>query len=108
MCVCVELASGRRVTKNGLVFTAHATVTEAMRGRKLDMAGCSIISVSPNKPNVCYEVVHKSTVDEDFDSTVQDLAAHYIRARCIFVYCQSLGNLLTRLLTYIHAFYKCR
>ena len=75
------------------MLATTATVTEAMRGditEKLDMAGCSIISVSPNKPNICYEVVKTSTVDEDFDSIVQDLAAHNIQARRILVYYQSL------------------
>ena len=36
------------------MLAATATVTEAMREdiiAKLDMVGCSIISVSPNKPN---------------------------------------------------------
>ena len=30
----------------------------------LDMAGCLIVSKSPNKPNICYEVVRNKTIEE--------------------------------------------
>ena len=75
------------------MLAATATVTEAMRQdiiEMLDRCGCSVISVSPNKPNIYYEVVRKATVDEDFDSTVRDLATNNIRARHVLVYCQFL------------------
>ncbi|KAL5474741.1 hypothetical protein EMCRGX_G026734 [Ephydatia muelleri] len=33
---------------------------------KLDMAGCCVVSESPNKPNIYYEVVRRKTIEEDF------------------------------------------
>ena len=48
-----------------VMLAVTATVTEAMKEDiivKLDMVGCSTVSVSPNKPNIYYEVLRKSTV----------------------------------------------
>ena len=47
-----------------------ATVTEATREeiiKKLDMGGCCIVSVSPNKANIYYKVVKRSTIEQDFE-----------------------------------------
>ena len=57
------------------VLAATASVTEAMRDEiieKLDMGGCCIVSVSPNKANIYYEVAKRSFIKQDFDSVVKD------------------------------------
>ena len=41
------------------MLATTATVTKWMRDEvivKLDMIGCCVVSESPNKPNICYEV----------------------------------------------------
>ena len=54
------------------------------------MAGCCILSESPNKPNIYYEVVQKNTIEEDFEYVVRDVAENNIKAQRVVVYCQSL------------------
>ena len=52
------------------MFATTATVTVRMREyiiEKLDMGGCFIVYESPNKPNICYEVTRKKTIEEDFE-----------------------------------------
>eukprot|EP00731_Ephydatia_muelleri_P036249 Em0223g4a len=47
------------------MLATTATVTTAMRNdiiEKLDMAGCCVLTESPNKPNITYEVVRKNTM----------------------------------------------
>ena len=71
------------------MLAVTATVTEAMKEDiivKLDMVGCSTVSVSPNKPNIYYEVLRKSTIE----SVVKDLETNRIHARRILFYCQSV------------------
>ncbi len=75
-------------------LAATATVTKRMRDnivQKLGMAGCCMVSESPNKPNICYEVVRKTSIEEDFAFVVADLLENKIKARRIVVYCQSLN-----------------
>ena len=75
-------------------LAATATVTKRMRDnivQKLGMAGCYMASESPNKPNICYEVVRKTSIEEDFAFVVADLWEKNIKARRIVVYCQSLN-----------------
>ena len=76
------------------MLAATASVTEAMRDeiiKKLDMSGYHIVSVSPNKKNIFYEVLVRSTIDEDFDSVLTDLTVNNIKAKRVLVYCQSLN-----------------
>ena len=50
------------------ILAATATVTPSIRADiidKLDMKGCEMVSVSPNRSNIYYEVQHCSTI-EDF------------------------------------------
>ena len=53
--------------------------------QKLGMAGCCNVSESPNKPNICYEVVRKTST-EDFAFVIADLLEKNIEARRIVVY----------------------
>ena len=75
------------------MLATKATVTTAMRNdiiEKLDMAGCCILTESPNKPNITYEVVRKNTIEEDVNCVVKDVAENNIKAQRVVVYCQSL------------------
>ena len=71
-----------------------ATVTDKMRVDiigTLDMNGCKTISVSPNRPNICYYVKDRTTIDSDFDPIVEDLINNSIHANRVVVYCHSLN-----------------
>ena len=72
----------RAFTPPGVPMLATtATVTVRMREyiiEKLDMGGCFIVSESPNKPNICYEVTRKKTIEEDFECIIRDVAASAI------------------------------
>ena len=59
--------------------------------QKLGMAGCCNVSESPNKPNICYEVVRKTSIEEDFAFVIADLLEKNIKVRRIVVYCQTLN-----------------
>ena len=48
--------------------------------QKLGMAGCC---KSPNKPTICYEVVCKTSLEEDFAFIIADLLEDNINARRI-------------------------
>ena len=75
------------------MLATKATVTTAMRNdiiEKLDMAGCCILTESPNKPNITYEAVRKNTIEEDVNCVVRDVAENNIKAQRVVVYCQSL------------------
>ena len=79
-------------------LAATATVTKRMRDNvilKLGMRGCCLVSESPNKPNISYEVVHKVSIEEDLGFAVSDLLKNNIKARRVIVYCQSLDMCAT-------------
>ena len=63
------------------MLAATATVTDVIRRdviQQLDMDGCKVISVSPNKPNIFYSVSKRSSL-------------HAVEAKRIIVYCRSLN-----------------
>ena len=75
------------------MLASTATVTDIMRKdviEKLDMDGCKIVSVSPNKPNIFYSVSRRSCIEDDVSFIIDDLAANSIKARRVIVYCRSL------------------
>ena len=76
------------------MLAATATVTDVMRGDvidKLDMSGCKLVSVSPNKPNIIYGVQKRSeNLEDDLSFIVDDLAANSIKANRVIIYCRSL------------------
>ncbi len=58
--------------EHSLVFTAPeaectATATHIDVCKKLDMVGCTIISVSPDRPNIYYEVFDRTEIEKDFE-----------------------------------------
>ena len=76
------------------MLTATATVTDEICCdviQQLDMDGCKVISVSPNKPNIFYSVCKRSTIEDDFSSILDDLSLNAVRAKHVTVYCRSLN-----------------
>ena len=57
---------------------------------KLDMKGCEMICVSPDRPNIYYEVRPRSTIEDDFQPLVISLRAERNKASRVIVYCRSL------------------
>ena len=75
------------------MLATTATVTVRMREyiiEKLDMGGCFIVSESPNKPNICYEVTRKKTIEVDFECIIRDIAANKVKAQRVVVYTANL------------------
>ncbi len=74
------------------MLAATATVTEVMRKEiveVLEMTGCAVISVSPNKPHIFYSVkVRLSSISEDLAFIKSDLLWNNIKANRVIVYCQ--------------------
>ena len=87
------------------MLATTATVTSLMREniiRKLDIDGCCLVSESPDKPNITYEVVRKNTIEEDFSLVVRNLAECNIKARRVVVYCQSIVTCAMFLILFIN------
>ena len=86
------------------MLAATATVTDEIRRdviQQLDMDGCKVISVSPNKPNIFYSICKRSTIEDDFSSIVDDLSLNAVRAKRVIVYCRSL-NMCSALYAHFH------
>ena len=86
------------------MLAATATVTDVIRRdiiRQLDMEGCKIVSVSPNKPNIFYSVRKRSTIEDDFSSILDDLSLSAVKAKRVIVYCRSL-NMCSALYGHFH------
>ena len=76
------------------MLAAMATVTKVMRKEiveVLEMNGCAVLSVSPNKPNIFYSVKRRSGgIDEVSGFLTADLLSNNIKVKRVIVYCQSL------------------
>ena len=76
------------------MLAATVTVTDVMRNvivEVLEMTGCAVVSVSPNKPNIFYSVKKRSSsIGEDFALITSDLLCNNVKANRVIVYCQSL------------------
>lgn len=73
-----------------------ATVTNVMRKdviERLDMEGCSVVSASPDRPNILYRVCKRTTLEEDMAHIVQDVRINNIKASRVItcIYCRSLN-----------------
>ncbi len=67
---------------------------------QLDITGCTIVSDSPNKPNIYYGVEKRSgDIESDLSFVVDDLATKSVSANRVIVYCRSL-NLCSTLYAY--------
>lgn len=86
------------------LLAATATVTRAVRDdviNKLDMRGCEIVCVSPDRPNTYYDVRPRTTMEADLQHLVGHLRTYGSRAERVIVYCQSL-DMCADLYEYFH------
>ena len=86
------------------LLAAAATVTRAIRedvSDELDMRGCAVIRVSPNRPDIYYEVRPRTTVEGDMEHLVSSLRLHANKADRVMVYCRSL-NMCADLYEHFH------
>ena len=71
-----------------------ATATRAVRSdiiAKLEMMECKLVHLSPNRPNIYYEVRPRLDVEEDMAPIVNDLLTNKQKAQRILIYCRSLN-----------------
>ena len=71
-----------------------ATATGAVRSDvigKLEMSGCKLVCLSPNRPNIYFEVKRRVDIDNDMAPLVRDLLANKNKAERILIYCRSLN-----------------
>lgn len=83
-------------------MAATATATHSVRDdicKKLDIERCTVVSESPDRPNIFYEVKVRSTMEEDFSSIIEELRAKKNKSSRVLVYCRSL-NLCSDLFIY--------
>ncbi len=76
------------------MLAVTASVTEVM-GKEiikvLEMNNCTVVSVSPNKPNIFYSAqLCSDSIDRDLGFLIADLLFNNIQAKRVIVYCQSL------------------
>ena len=71
-----------------------ATVTKAMRIEicsKLEMTNCEYVYTSPERPNIYYEVFHRTEIEIDLKYLVDELHLYKIAMPRVVVYCRSLN-----------------
>lgn len=71
-----------------------ATVTKLTRVdicRKLELSAYKFISISPDRPNLYYEVIPRTDIDTDLSSIATELKLHRIKMPRIIFYCRSLN-----------------
>lgn len=86
------------------MLAATATVTKTMRVdiiKKLDMERCELVCASPNRPNIYYEVRHRTTIEEDMEHLLEQLRSKGRKAKRVIVYCRSL-DMCANLYEYFH------
>lgn len=90
------------VQTNISLMALTATVTSKMRKdiiQMLDMSGCHMVSASPNRANIFYEVRRRTTVEDDVADIVDDLQNNSVHANRVIIYCRSL-NMCAHLYTH--------
>lgn len=96
----------RAFVPSGTPFLAlTATVTRTMRAstiRSLDMRGCEVISLSPNRPNIFYAVLQRTNVESDFHELILDLKKNSALTSRVIVYCRSLNMCATLYAHFLH------
>ena len=81
-----------------------ATVTKTVRDdviSKLEMCGCQLVSLSPNRDNIYYDVVRRSTIESDLEEIVESLRVQLNKADRVIVYCRS-RNMCADLYEHFH------
>ena len=76
------------------VLAATATATKAITDdvcRKLEMAVCKVVFVSPDRENIYFEVFTRTDIHEDMSPLLEELRANKINTPRVIVYCRSLN-----------------
>ena len=71
-----------------------ATATQAVRSdiiTKLEMTECKLVYLSPNQPNIYYEVRPCRDVEADMAPIVNDLLTNKQKVQRVLIYCHSLN-----------------
>lgn len=90
------------------MMAVTATVTKLMLAdikQHLNMPECHLVYLSPDRPNIYYEVKESTSVDFDFALVILDIKDNSIKSNRVLVYCQSL-NICSAL--YAHFLYELR
>lgn len=87
------------VPSNTPMLAATATVTRSSLSlivKQLNIVEYRLIYVSPERPNIYYEVKPRTTIEQDLADILTDLKMNSINAKRIIVYCQSLNMCMLR------------
>ena len=87
------------------MLAATATATKEVRRdviSRLNMEGCEYVFVSPDRPNIYYEVRLRTTIEGDLAQVVESIHSRRRKAERVIIYCRSL-NLCADLYAYFHA-----
>lgn len=86
-----RLAELRAIVPSGTPFTAcTATATKSDKVEvleSLEMRGCVEVSASPDRPNIFYAVMPRTTVEGDLDELLSALRKNTITTPRVIVYC---------------------
>lgn len=88
--VYARLGEVRALVPSGMpVIALTATVTRAVQTdvkSKLEMSECELVCLSPNRPNIYFEVQPRVDIDSDMASLVKDLLTNKSKAqRSLFI-----------------------
>ena len=78
------------------------TITKLMLAdvkTQLNMLECRLVCLSPDRPNIYYEVQERTSIEADFVDIIKDFKQNSVKAKRILVYCQSL-NMCSSLYAY--------
>ena len=76
-------------------MTCTATATRSVREeiiKTLELKNCLQISVSPDRPNIYYEVCNRTEIENDMSDLVELLRHKANNTPRVIVYCQSLDT----------------
>ena len=74
-------------------FACTATITRSIRKEivtNLEVDGCLEVSISPDRPNIFYDVKPRNEIDVDFSNILNMLCKHNKKALRVIVYCRNL------------------
>lgn len=65
------------------------------------MNGCDFVCASPDRPNICYEVCHRTDIENDMCSLVTSFKECNKKAPRVIIYCRTL-NMCADLYAHFH------
>ena len=64
-------------------------VNESSICGKLQLSGCRLVSTSPDRPNIYYEVISRQDVETDINSIASQLEETTVEMPRMIIYCRS-------------------